>query len=109
MSDFFTLEMLATFAGATMAVGIITEIFKRMGVLQLVPTQAISYVVAAIIMLVSNVALGTFGWQTAFLSLLNAAVVSLASNGGYDLVKSAVEYSEKPNLGEKEENIHRNL
>lgn len=86
-SEFFTLEMLATFAGATMAVGVITEMFKKIGFLLQVPSQLISYIIAILVMFVGNLAIGTLNWSTAFLSLINAAVVSLASNGGYDLVK----------------------
>lgn len=88
-TEFFTLEMLATFAGATMAVGVITEMFKKIGFFLNVPNQLISYVVAVIVMVVGNLALGNLTWSSAFLVIFNAAVVSLASNGGHDLVAAA--------------------
>ena len=94
-SEFFTLEMLVTFVGASLAVGVITEMFKKIGFLLTVPTQLISYVAAVIVLVAGNLALGTFAWNDLILILLNAGVIALTSNGGYDMVKRAAQIGDR--------------
>jgi hypothetical protein len=94
-SEFFTLEMLVTFTGAVLAVGVITEMFKKIGIFLSCPTQLVSYIVALIVLIGGNLALGTFTWSGLFLMVLNAAVIALASNGGYDLVDKVASIGER--------------
>lgn len=94
-SEFFTLDMLITFTGSVLAVGVITEMFKKIGVFLTLPTQLVSYVAALIVLVGGNLALGTFTWSGLFLIILNAAVVSLVSNGGYDLVNKVASVGER--------------
>ncbi len=83
MDTFFTWEYLATFAGCVLATGILTEFTKK--VCYKVPVQLISYFFALVILVVSQLATGTLtNWSTVVLDVLNAVVVSLAANGGYD-------------------------
>lgn len=82
MTEFFTWQMLATQAGATIATALLTQALK--GALHNVPTRLLSYGIALLVLLAANYFLGTLDVSTGFLLVINAVVVSLASNGGYD-------------------------
>lgn len=86
MSDFFTWEILATFAGATTATAIITQFIKEG--LKKIPTQIVSYVIALVILaLATAVQSGTgAGWSVWALIPFNAVIVSLSANGAYAAV-----------------------
>lgn len=87
MDDFFNWTMLGTFAGASAATGIITEAIK--GVFQKIPTQLVSYIVAIIILTLATGATTGFAaeWSAWALVPLNAVLVSLAANGGYQALQ----------------------
>ena len=87
MDTFFTWEYLLTFAGCVLATGILTEFLKRL--FYTLPAQGISYVIALIILVVAQLATGTMtSWDVAALDVINAVVVSLTANGGYDAIDS---------------------
>lgn len=95
MDTFFTWEYLLTFAGCVLATGLVTQGLKQL--LPKISAQIISYVVALAIMVVGQVATGIMtGWDMVALDLINAMVVSLSSNGGYDAIASTV-YGMKEN------------
>ena len=54
MENFFTWSMLATYAGATLATNVITQLFKGVGFLANVPTRLFSYVVALAVLLAAT-------------------------------------------------------
>lgn len=87
MQEFFTWSMLATYAGATLATNIITQLFKGTGFIAKIPTRLFSYAVALIVLLAATLFSGSLDWSSGALCAVNAAVVSLASNGAYDAVK----------------------
>ena len=82
---FFDWSALGTLTGAVLAVVVLTQITKAIPGIVKIPTQIWSYVLAAVILILAQI----FG-ETAVtangvvLALLNAAVVSLAANGGYE-------------------------
>ena len=86
MENFFTWSMLATYAGATLATNVITQLFKGVGFLANVPTRLFSYVVALAVLLAATLFDGSLTWSSGALCVVNAAVVSLASNGAFDAV-----------------------
>ena len=86
MNEFFTWTMLATYAGATLATTLITQIIKGIGFLKDVPTRATAYAVALIVLVVATVFTGEVTVSSIALCVVNAVVVSLAANGGYDAV-----------------------
>lgn len=89
MEEFFTWAMLGTFAGATAAVALITQFVKEP--LNEFPTQAVSYVIALLMLVLSTLATGTAeGWADWAIIPLNAVAVSLAANGGYAAAKRAI-------------------
>ena len=87
MDTFFTWEYLLTFAGCVLATGLVTQGIKT--ALPKVHAQLISYVIALAIMIVGQIATGEMtGWELIALDLINAMVVSLSANGGYDAIKN---------------------
>jgi hypothetical protein len=87
MNDFFTWTMLATYAGALAATIGITQLLKGVGFIDRIPTRLFSWIVAAVILIVASYFIGGLTVESAALCLINAVVVSLAANGGFDLVK----------------------
>ena len=84
--DFFTWDILGTMAGATLAVAVLTEITKGIPGIRKLPTQVWSLILAFIVLIGAQAATGTLTLATGGLAVLNAALVSLAANGGYDLL-----------------------
>ena len=85
--DFFTWDILTTMAGATFAVAILTEITKGIPGIQKIPTQVWSFILAFIVLVGAQAAMGTLTFSSGGIAVLNAALVSLAANGGYDLLE----------------------
>ena len=91
MNDFFTWAILATYAGATLATTLVTQLLKGIGFIDRIPTRVFRYVVALIILLMATFFTGALTWNTAALCVVNAAVVSLAANGAFDAVSTKKE------------------
>lgn len=83
MSEFFSWELLATFAGAVTGTAILTQFVKDL--LAKIPTQIVSYVIALLILGIATAATGGIGdgWQAWAIVPLNAVLVSLGANGSY--------------------------
>lgn len=95
--EFFNWEILGTYAGATFAVAIFTQLTKNIPGVNKVPTQVWSYILAVVILIAANVFTGAFNAPSAALAVINAALVSLSANGGYaavERVKNALAGSE---------------
>lgn len=90
MNEFFTWSMLATMAGGTAAVTLITQFIKWISGNKVSGwgIRAISFVVAMIIMFVAPIVGGTFAVADIILYILNAVIITLAANGLYDNVTS---------------------
>lgn len=89
MNTFFTWEYLLSFAGCVLATGLLTQGVKQ--VLPRVHAQIVSYVIALVIMIVGQIATRALtGWEMIALDAINAMVVSLSANGGYDAISSLV-------------------
>lgn len=85
--EFFTWEMLATYAGAVLATTLIVQLTKGIGFIDRLPTRIYSYFIAVIVLVLAALFTNTLTWQQAVLCLINAVVVSLAANGTFDAVK----------------------
>lgn len=94
MNEFFTWEMLATYAGCTAFVGIVTQLFKGVSFVEKIPTRVFAYAVAVVILIAANAVLGTLTIASAGLCVVNAAIVSLAANGAFDALKNAFKTQE---------------
>ena len=88
MNDFFTWAILATYAGATLATTLVTQLLKGIGFIDRIPTRIFSYIVALIILRMATFFTGALTWDAAALCVVNAVVVSLAANGAFDAVNS---------------------
>ena len=100
MSEFFSWDMLGTYAGCTAAVGVITQFVKGIGFMAQIPTQIVTYVLALILMLLASVFTGGITVEGAVLTVFNAVVVSLASNGGYAAAERIGEKMNEGKMGE---------
>lgn len=94
--EFFNWDILTTMAGAMFAVAILTEITKGIPGIKRIPTQVWSYALSVIVLIVAHAATGTLTLQEAGLALINAAMVSLAANGGYAALERIKEGTKKP-------------
>ena len=84
MNEFFSWSFLATFAGAVTATTILTQFTKT--ALSRVPTQLLSYVIACVVLATATAATGgAANWTVWALVPLNAVLVSLSSNGAYEV------------------------
>ena len=85
--ELFDWSLLGTNAGAAMAVAVLTQITKGIPGIVKIPTQLWSYVLALVTLLLALAFGPGFSVQGAVLALFNAALVSLAANGGYAAVE----------------------
>lgn len=84
--EMFTWEYLASAAGATAAVTVLTQFIKGVPFVEKVPTQLVSYLISLVVMFAASFFTGALTGSTAALIPLNAVVVMLAANGAYDTV-----------------------
>lgn len=84
MNDFFTWTMLATYAGATIATTLVTQMLKGISFIDRIPTRIFSFIVALVVLIASTFFTNELTINTAILCVFNAVVVSLASNGTFD-------------------------
>jgi hypothetical protein len=88
MNEFFTWQQLVTFAGAMAATGIITQFVKGLvDKVVHIPTQALAYAVALIVLYAAHFFTGTLDGPTAAISLFNAILIATATSGTVDAVK----------------------
>lgn len=83
METLFTWDVLGTYAGATAAVSVLTQLIKGVPLLVKIPTQIVSYVIALVVMMCATAFTVGLTADAAVLTVFNAAVVSLAANGVY--------------------------
>ena len=86
MDQFFTWGTLATLAGASAAVGLLTQFFKDA---IHVPTQWLSYIFAVIVLSAATLFAGSYSAPAWAIIPLNAVIVSIASNGAYAAILRA--------------------
>ena len=80
MDQFFTWETLATLAGASAAVGLLTQFLKDT---IKIPTQWLSYILAVVILCAANLLTGHVDVAVLAIIPLNAVIVSTSANGAY--------------------------
>ena len=85
--EFFDWSLLGSHAGAVLAVAVLTQITKGIPGIVKLPTQLWSYVLALVTLLLALAFGPGFSVPGAVLALFNAALVSLAANGGYAAVE----------------------
>lgn len=85
MTEFFTWEFLASFAGCTAATALVTQFTKNL--FPRLPTQWLSYFIAVIILVAATIF--TVGVNAGNLAIIpfNAILISMASNGAFAAVQ----------------------
>ena len=86
MNDFFSWTMLATYSGAVLATGLITQFIKNFNGISKLPTQLLSYLVAFVVLILATWFTDTLTVESAVMCILNAGVDAFASNGAYEAV-----------------------
>jgi flagellar biosynthesis protein FliQ len=88
MDQFFTWETLVTLAGASLAVGILTQFFKDT---IKIPTQWLSYILAVIVLVLATGFTTVWMAPAAEWALIpfNAVIVSTSANGAYAAILRA--------------------
>ena len=84
--ELFNWNLLGSYAGAVFAVAVLTQITKEIPGIKRIPTQLWSYLLALATLLVTAAFGPGLTAKGAVLALINAALVSLSSNGGYAAV-----------------------
>lgn len=86
--DFFDWNALGSFAGSALAVAVLTQMTKELPLLRRLPTQLWSYLLALAALTLSGI-FGADGFDIGgfVLALFNAALTSLAANGGYEAIR----------------------
>ena len=88
MNDFFTWSLLATYSGAILATTLITQFVKGIPFIDKIPTRFVSWIIAVVVLILAQLFTQQLTWSSAALTLINAVVVSLASNGTYDAINA---------------------
>ena len=96
MEGFFTWQTLITYSGAALATTLITQLLKDIGPIKRLPARALSYFAALAVMISATVAVNGCDISELAIAPINAAVVSLASNGAFDAVSSSKAKEKKP-------------
>ena len=87
--EFFDWSLLGSYAGAVAAVGVLTQVTKNIPGIAKIPTQVWSYILALATLVLAMLFTVGFTADGLVLALFNAAIVSLAANGGYEGIKRA--------------------
>lgn len=81
--EFFDWSILGTFAGSVFAVGILTQLTKSISAIDKMPTQIWSYILSVVILIGAQAFTSGLSGSQIGLAFINAAMVSIAANGGY--------------------------
>lgn len=90
IQEFFTWNVLGTMAGATAATMVFTQLLKGIAIFDKLPTRIFSYLVALVVLVAANVFMGQVTVGGIALCAINAAVVALAAQGGFEMISSGV-------------------
>lgn len=94
MDQFFTWGTLATLAGASLAVGLLTQFLKDA---IKIPTQWLSYILALVILVAANLFTGQTDIAVLAIIPLNAVIVSTSANGAYAAILRAAKGTSSAN------------
>ena len=87
-NEFMSWEYLATMAGCMAVTGLVTQFVKGwLDKLVHIPTQALAYLVALLVLLAAQFFTGQLTPSMAALDLLNAVIVAAATSGTVDGAK----------------------
>lgn len=89
LTQFISWEVLGTYGGALIMVGLLTQLIKGHGFVKKIPTQLLTYILSVIVLVLAEVFTGAIEIGAIVQTLFNAVIISIASNGGYNLIQRA--------------------
>ena len=81
MEEFLTWDVLSTYASFVTIVFMVVEFTKELPLIKKIPTRYWSFIVCLILLIATNLVVGTFTPQDIVLYILSAVSISLGSNG----------------------------
>lgn len=81
MENFLTWDVLTTYASFICVVYMVVEFTKGLPIISKIPTRYWSFLIALILLIITNVAMKTFVVMDICLYVLSAISISLGSNG----------------------------
>lgn len=81
MEQFITWDVLTTYASFVTIVFMVVEFTKELPIIKKIPTKYWSFIVCLILLLATNLVLGTYKAQDIILYVLSAVSISLGANG----------------------------
>lgn len=95
IQEFFTWNVLGTMAGAAAATIIFTQLLKGIAIFDKLPTRIFSYLVALVVLIGAHVFTSQVTVAGIMLCVINAAVVALAAQGGFEMINTGVSTKKK--------------
>lgn len=87
MEQFITWNILATYTTFVSVVYMVVEFIKEIKYIKKIKTKYLSFIVAFILMVITNLVLGTFNFFDIVLYILSSISISLGANGLSDFNK----------------------
>lgn len=84
MDNFITFDMLATWVSFVSITLGVTQFLKEIKILKKIPTKYLSFMIALILIVITNLALGTFRFIDVTLYVISAIFAGMNANGVYD-------------------------
>lgn len=81
MEQFITWDILTTYASFVTIVFMVVEFTKELPLIKKIPTKYWSFVICVVLLVATNLVLGTFKAQDILLYVLSAVSISLGANG----------------------------
>lgn len=81
MESFLTWDVLTTYTSFVSIVFMVIEFIKELKFIKKVPTKYLSFFIAFVLLLITNLVMSTFKFEDIIIYLLTAISISLGSNG----------------------------
>jgi hypothetical protein len=81
MEQFITWDVLTTYASFVTIVFMVVEFTKELPLIKNIPTKYWSFIICLILLIATNLVLGTFAAQDILLYILSSISISLGANG----------------------------
>lgn len=93
MDNFITLDYLSTFVGMVAVVVLITQFTKDLvdKVAKWLPTKYLVFIYSLIVLIGTQIMTNTFDASKLFLTLINAMLLTMTAQGGYEWVFKPIE------------------
>ena len=88
MDSFLSWDNLTTYASFITIVFMVVEFTKELKFIKKIPTKYWSFLIAVVLMIITNIVMGTFKYVDIVLYLLTSISISLGSNGLSNFNKS---------------------